>query len=100
MVTQGEDSDSISEMAIVDLFTRLIFDADAVLDESDQLVLAILQHSDASLAAASRVDISEYLRAMDVREMIAVVASVKQQYEQQQLIFLSRHYLHSPLLRH
>ncbi|MCR8922436.1 hypothetical protein NO559_06605 [Dasania sp. GY-MA-18] len=100
MVTQGEDSDSISEMAIVDLFTRLIFDADAVLDESDQLVLAILQHSDASLAAASRVDISEYLRAMDVREMIAVVASVKQQYEQQQLILLSKHYLHSPLLRH
>ncbi|WP_019528382.1 hypothetical protein [Dasania marina] len=100
MLTQLDENGCISEMAIVDMFTRLIFDADTELDESGQLLLDIVQHREPSLEHASRRDISEYLRAMDVHEMIVVVAQVKETFEQQRLILLAQHYLHSPLLRH
>jgi hypothetical protein len=73
----------MDEMSIVDIFTKLIFDAQSALDESEVQVLALLTHYDETLLKASRRDVSEYLRAMAVDEMIKVVSELKSEYEKQ-----------------
>lgn len=81
----------VDEMSIVDVFTRLIFDAEIVLDKTESLVIECLTDVDSSLVNVSRRDISEFLRSMGVDEMIAVVAKVKQTLDQQQgLVAVSR----------
>jgi hypothetical protein len=70
-----------SEMAIVDLFTRLIFDAESSLDTGEKILIELLCHHEPMLQCASRRDISEYLRAMPIDEMINVVALLKHQLE-------------------
>ena len=75
---------SLDEMSIVDIFTKLIFDAQSPLNDSEALIYQLLTHYDETLLDASRRDISEYLRAMAVDEMIKVVAVLKTEYEKQQ----------------
>lgn len=74
----------IDEMSIVDVFTKLIFDADSVLYETESQVVEILGQVEASLYEASRREISEFLRAMGVDEMISTVGQVKRSFDQQQ----------------
>ena len=73
----------MDEMSIVDVFTKLIFDAQSSLDDSEELVLSLLTHYDETLLKSTRRDISEYLRAMGVDEMIRVVSVLKYEYEKQ-----------------
>jgi len=75
---------SLDDMSIVDIFTKLIFDAQSPLNDSEALIYQLLTHYDETLLEASRRDISEYLRAMAVDEMIKVVAVLKIEYEKQQ----------------
>lgn len=80
------------EMSIVDVLTKLIFDADSELQESELMVIELLTQVVESLAGESRRDISEYLRAMGVDEMITVVNHIKRLIDQQQgLIAAARH---------
>ena len=79
----------MDEMSIVDIFTKLIFDAQSALDESEVQVLALLTHYDETLLKASRRDVSEYLRAMGVDEMIKVVSELKSEYEKQGELLVS-----------
>lgn len=64
------------EMSIVDVLTRLILDADSELQDFEQYVVESLGCLDQSLTGLSRREISEYLRAMGVDEMIAAVNSI------------------------
>ena len=66
-----------NEMEIVDLFTRIIFDANTDLDDNEERVIDLLRLSDDYIETANRRDISEYLRAMGVDEMIRSVVKLK-----------------------
>ncbi len=76
----------IDEMSIVDIFTKLIFDADSPLDTAEQSVIELLGLVDPSVLDVSRRDVSEYLRSMGVDEMIAAVGKVKGQMDQHSLV--------------
>ncbi len=67
----------INEMLIVDVFTRLIFDAEVILGDTGLIVVELLEQVEGSLAGQPRREVSEYLRALGVDEMIAVVKQVK-----------------------
>ncbi|WP_101758352.1 hypothetical protein [Oceanicoccus sp. KOV_DT_Chl] len=84
MALTKNETGLIDEMSVVDVFTRLIFDAEAVLDDTEMLVIECLADVDNSLLNAPRRDISEFLRAMGVDEMITVVAKVKRMLDHQQ----------------
>jgi hypothetical protein len=83
MAKSKKDQALMDEMSIVDIFTKLIFDAQSALDDSEVQVLELLTHYDETLLKASRRDLSEYLRAMGVDEMIKVVSVLKSEYEKQ-----------------
>jgi len=81
----GIDGDSsFDEISIVDVLTKLIFDAESELDETELLVVSLLGQIDASMVNVSRRDVSEYIRSMGVDEMIRVVEQIKSLIEQQQ----------------
>ena len=80
----------IDEMSIVDVITRLIFDSDSELDDTELLVVELLGQVDPTLTAGSQRDLSEYLRAMGVDEMIRVVGQIKQQLECQQDLIVAK----------
>jgi len=84
------DQSVIDEMSIVDVFTKLIFDADAVLNDVEVQIIDCLQLAEGSLAHSPRRDIGEFLRAMGVDEMIFLVAHVKTRLDQQRLIVANR----------
>lgn len=67
----------IDEMSIVDVLTKLIFDAESKLDEIEHLVVELLGQIEPSLVNAHRRDVSEYLRSMGVDEMIKAVGQIK-----------------------
>ena len=67
----------IDEMSIVDIFTKLIFDAQSPLSSSEERVIAALGDLMPSLSNVSRNELSEYLRAMSVDEMIRAVEQIK-----------------------
>ena len=73
----------LDEMSIVDIFTRLIFDAESSLEGDEAWVVEILCQIEPGLSTANRRDLSEYLRAMGVEEMIQTVGRLKQFMEQQ-----------------
>ena len=84
MARRKKDQALMDEMSIVDIFTKLIFDAESLLDDSEELIYQLLVHHEESLLKASRRDVSEYLRSMGVDEMIKTVAVLKAEYEKQQ----------------
>lgn len=84
MAPAKRNSDIISEMSIVDVITQLIFDTDFEFDDSQQLILAALRQIDQGLYGVHRRNLSEYLRAMPVDEMIKLVTQIKQQLDRQQ----------------
>lgn len=99
MALAKNETGIIDEMSIVDVFTKLIFDAGSVLDESESLIIELLAQADSSLVDASRRDISEFLRAMAVDEMITVVGQVKRRLDQQQGIIAANKSHHGHSLR-
>lgn len=72
-----------NEMIIVNTFTKLIFDAETELDEMGLTLVELLCQSELPPACCSRREVSEYLRSMEVEEMISVVARLKKQFDQQ-----------------
>ena len=84
MIYEKYDGHIIEEMSIVDIFTKLIFDADTKLAEAEVYVVDLLRQIDQDLLEGSQRDISEHLRAMGVDEMITLVAQIKKKMDQQQ----------------
>ena len=95
----ADESGSVSEIAIVDMFTQLIFDADTALDDSGKLLIDLLAQVEPSLLDTSRKELSNYLRALSVAEMIAVVGQVKEQFDQHRLMVLSKHYFQASIFQ-
>jgi len=86
--TLADDADVPSEMAVVDTFTKLIFNAysDGIGSDYSTEQLAIVQalrDVDRNVALDSSREIGIYLRALGVREMIGLVSLVRQGYQAQ-----------------
>ena len=77
---------AIDEMAIVDTFTKLIFDAEAKIDHWESVMVSLLCEYEPTLSKASPREVSEYLRSMAVSEMIIAVGHIKQQCDQRNLL--------------
>ena len=91
MKCASADDMMIDEMSIVDVLTKLIFNADARLEGDELLVIDLLAQVDTSLKHASRRYVSEYLRSMGVDEMIKAVNRIKQIMEcQQELVIAAK----------
>ena len=90
MALGRKDTELIDEMSIVDVFTKLIFDADAQLANAESLVLDYLGQVNPTLINVPRRDISEFLRSMSVDEMIHLVAKVKNHMDEQHRVVAAR----------
>jgi len=67
----------VSEMAIVDTFTRLIFGEDGPHSAEESLIIQALRQVDENVLLDDDRAMGEYLRAMGVEEMIGLVARVR-----------------------
>ena len=74
-------SDSISEMGIVDTFTRLIFADTETFSASERTVIAAFRRVEINVFRDTPEQMGEYLRNLGVREMIQLVARIRQQIE-------------------
>jgi hypothetical protein len=75
----GMDSSQVSEMAIVDTFTKLIFGEDKRYSNRELLIIQAFRTVDTNVVFDSHRDMGAYLRALGVREMIKLVSRVQQQ---------------------
>ncbi len=67
----------VSEMTIVDTFTKLIFGQESEYSDSDLQIIQTLRHVDDHVSVDSHRDMGVYLRALGVREMIVLVSQVR-----------------------
>lgn len=91
---------AIDEMAIVDIFTKLIFDAEASMDHWESVMVDLLCEYEPSLLEASPREVSEYLRSMAVSEMIVVVGHLKKQFDQRHLLASHKGGFNNSTVRH
>ncbi len=78
-MTRSQDNapGPITEMAIVDTFTKLIF-GDEGYSERESMIIEALRTVHADVLRDSYREIGEYLRGLGVREMIQLVSRVKE----------------------
>ena len=69
--------DPVSEMAIVDTFTKLIFGEEGEFSSSQELIVEALRLVDTRVELDSYKDMGDYLRALGVQEMIQLVTRVQ-----------------------
>jgi hypothetical protein len=75
-----DDSRDISasvELAIVDVFTKLIFGVEQPWGDQELSIMRALREADHRLYMDSNHSIGRYLRALGVQEMISLVSRVK-----------------------
>ena len=95
----GNGNDVASEMVIVNRLTQLIFNASARMDETDHQLVQLLAHIEPSLMDASNKDLTDYLLALNISEMISIVAEVKALFDQHRVMPLSTHYLQQSVFK-
>jgi hypothetical protein len=69
----------VSEMAIVDTFTKLIFGEENDYSARELLIIRAFRAVDTNVLADTHRAMGEYLRAQGVREMIQLVSQVRMQ---------------------
>ena len=74
---QGGESGAVSDMSIVDTFTKLIFGEDTAYSDQELLIIQALRSVDGNVALDSHREMGVYLRALGVREMISLVGQVQ-----------------------
>jgi hypothetical protein len=67
----------VTEMAIVNTFTKLIF-GDEVNTSRERMIIQAFRLVDANVARDSQQEMGQYLRSLGVREMIQLVARLRQ----------------------
>lgn len=67
----------VSEIAIVDTFTRLIFGEEDGFSPREQQIIQALGWVENSIAPGSHRDMGRYLRTLEVAEMIRLVTAVQ-----------------------
>ena len=72
------DSQSASDMAIVDTFTKVIFGEEADFSEREWRIIGALRTVDAEVSMDTLHEMGNYLRALGVAEMIRLVGQVHQ----------------------
>lgn len=72
------DGSGISEMAIVDTFTKLIFGEEDRYSHRELRIIQAFRSVDTNVVLDSHRDMGAYLRALGVQEMIRLVARVQQ----------------------
>lgn len=70
-------TEQVGEMAIVDTFTKLIFEEDGAFSSGEELIIAAFRLVDHSVVLDSYRDMGIYLRALGVAEMIQLVGRVQ-----------------------
>ena len=70
---------SVSELAIVDTFTKLIFGEESRYSNSKLRIIQALRLADDNVALDGHHDMGVYLRALGVDEMIKLVSRVQAQ---------------------
>ncbi len=73
------DAGPVSEMAIVDTFTKLIFGEDSQYSNRELMIIQAFRTVDKRVMFDSHRDMGTYLRALGVGEMIDLVAQVQAQ---------------------
>ena len=76
---QDDESGAVSDMSIVDTFTKLIFGEDESYSSEEQRIIRALRAVDGNVALDSHREMGVYLRALGVREMISLVGRVQSQ---------------------
>jgi uncharacterized protein YunC (DUF1805 family) len=72
------EEDPVSEIAIVDTFTRLIFGDEDDYSATELLIIQAFRLEDTSVALDSHRDMGQYLRALGVRELVQLVSAVRE----------------------
>lgn len=72
------DNGPITEMAIVDAFTKLIFGEDEGYGSRELSIIEAFRVVDANVLRDSQKEMGEYLRNLGVREMIQLVSRLRQ----------------------
>lgn len=67
----------VSEMVIVDTFTKLIFGEESGYNDRELQIIQALRVVDENVAVDRYRDMGNYLRALGVQEMIGLVARVR-----------------------
>lgn len=67
----------LSEMAIVDTFTKLIFGEEGEFSPSEELIIQAVRSVDNQVAMDSHASMGQYLRALGVAEMVQLVTRVQ-----------------------
>lgn len=75
----SSDDSAISELSIVDTFTRLIFGDEDGYNRHELSVIQALRMVDLTVLGDSHRDMGAYLREMEVGEMIELVGRVRRQ---------------------
>ncbi|GAB5445171.1 hypothetical protein [Gymnodinialimonas sp.] len=76
---------AVSEMAVVDVFTRLIFNDQGEFTATEKTIIETFRTVDANVLMDSYSEMGEYLRNLGVREMIHLVARIREQLAAQSL---------------
>jgi hypothetical protein len=74
-----QDTAPVSEMAIVDTFTKLIFGEDDRYSTGELMIIQALRLVDDNVSSDGHREMGHYLRALGVGEMIALVSRVRVQ---------------------
>ena len=72
-----QEDGPVTEMAIVNTFTKLIF-GDEVYSAREISIIEAFQAMELSLSRGDRLEMGEYLRNLGVREMIQLVSGLRQ----------------------
>lgn len=73
---KAKEDGPVSEMAIVNTFTKLIF-GDEVYTASELSIIAAFQAMNVTVARDDRAEMGEFLRNLGVREMIQLVSGLR-----------------------
>ncbi|MEM1111443.1 MAG: hypothetical protein AAGI11_06000 [Pseudomonadota bacterium] len=76
---QSAECSAVSDLSIVDTFTKLIFGESDGYSNQELKIIQALRHVDDNVSLDNHRQMGEYLRALGVREMIALVERVQQQ---------------------
>jgi hypothetical protein len=75
----GMAANQVTEIAIVDTFTKLIFGEDVRYSNGELMIIQAFRTVDTNVVFDSHRDMGAYLRALGVAEMIKLVKRVQQQ---------------------
>lgn len=71
-----KEEEPVTEMAIVNTFTKLIF-GDEAYTRREQSIIDAFEAMDVAVIGGSRAEMGEYLRNLGVREMIQLVSGLQ-----------------------